>query len=261
MRAGALSAVGFVAGRGLRQPPVIPNGADVGVVYHQWSKPGVIDALGTLTSWGDQPELYKRYQGSPQHQLPTPDLADGLSTEKAITSRHSTRDYASRAMTEAELSRVLALTGGLVAERRRSHPSSGALYPLEVYPVVHNVEGVERGVYHYAIEDHGLEQVRAGDFRGEVVRQALEQEFLGSCGVVLFLTVIFQRMRFKYKDRTYRYGLIEAGHLGQNAYLAANSLGLGACAVGAFLDDEINAMLGVDGVEEAAIYMLAVGAV
>ena len=33
----------------------------------------------------------------------------------------------------------------------------------------------------------------------------------------------------------------------------------GACAVGAFLDDPINRMLGVDGTTEAAVYMLALG--
>jgi len=68
-----------------------------------------------------------------------------------------------------------------------------------------------------------------------------------------------QRMRFRYQDRSYRYALLEAGHIGQNLYLAATSMGLGACSIGAFMDDPINAMLGVDGVEEAAIYMLAVG--
>jgi SagB-type dehydrogenase family enzyme len=68
-------------------------------------------------------------------------------------------------------------------------------------------------------------------------------------------------MRPKYQDRSYRYGLLEAGHLGENAYLAATSMGLGACGVGAFMDDAINEMLGVDGVEEAAVYMLAAGKV
>ena len=71
--------------------------------------------------------------------------------------------------------------------------------------------------------------------------------------------MILQRMRPKYQDRSYRYGLIEAGHIGENAYLAAAELGLGACAVGAFMDDQINEMLGVDGVEEAVVYMLALG--
>jgi SagB-type dehydrogenase family enzyme len=168
-------------------------------------------------------------------------------------------------MTEAELSRVLHLASGISADRfgnaRRTAPSSGALYPVELYPVVHNVEGVDRGVYHYAYVEHALEEVRAGDFRQRLVDQALQQEFLGQCGVVVFLTQILQRMRPKYQDRSYRYGLVEVGHIGQNLYLAASSMGLGACGVGAFMDDDINDMLGVDGTEEAAIYLVAVGRV
>ena len=66
-------------------------------------------------------------------------------------------------------------------------------------------------------------------------------------------------MRPRYQDRSYRYGLLEAGHVGENVYLAAMSMGLGACGVGAFMDDAINDMLGVDGVEEAVVYMLAAG--
>ena len=101
--------------------------------------------------------------------------------------------------------------------------------------------------------------MRSGDYRAKIVEQGISQQFLGECGVVLFLTMILQRMRPKYQDRSYRYGLLEAGHLGENAYLAATSMGLGACGVGAFMDDAINEMLGVDGVEEAAVYMLAAG--
>jgi SagB-type dehydrogenase family enzyme len=142
---------------------------------------------------------------------------------------------------------------------RRAAPSSGALYPIEVYAVVHRVDGLPPGVYHYAVREHALEQLRTGDFRAAVVEQAIAQEFLGECGVVLFLTNILQRMRPRYQDRSYRYGLLEAGHLGENVYLAATAMGLGACGVGAFMDDAINDMLGVDGVEEAAVYMLAVG--
>ena len=253
--------VGGLAGRGLRSPPVIPGGEDVGLVYHEWSKPGVLDALGTVANWGERPPQYKTYPRADSMLLPEPDMGGGLTTEDAITARRSTRDYAGEPLTLAHLSRILLLTGGMTRPDRRSHPSSGALYPIEVYPVVHNVQGLERGVYHYGIRDHTLERVRQGDFREAVVRQGLMQDFLGDANVVLFLTVIFQRMRFKYQDRTYRYGLIEAGHLGQNAYLAATSMGLGTCAVGAFLDDDMNRMLGVDGRTEAAVYMLSVGTV
>ena len=157
------------------------------------------------------------------------DVRRGLPTGKAIAARRSTRSYSPSPMTQAELSRVLFLTTGISADRcgnaRRTAPSSGALYPIELYAVVHNVEGIDRGVYHYAIREHALELVRAGDLRARVVEQGIQQEFLGECGAVLFLTQILQRMRPKYQDRSYRYGLLEAGHIGENAYLAATSAG------------------------------------
>ena len=253
--------VGMVAGRGLRPPPIITGTEDIGVVYHEWSKPGTLDALGSVADWGQRPAQYKTYRDASVVDLPAPQLGGSLPVETAIAERPSTRDYAGHPLTLEQLSHLLLLTAGATRPNRRSYPSSGALYPIEVYPVVHNVEGLAAGVYHYAVREHALERVRGGDFRSEVVRQGLLQEFLGEANVVLFLTVIFQRMRFKYRDRTYRYGLIEAGHLGQNAYLAAASMGLGACAVGAFLDDAMNQMLRVDGREEAAVYMLSVGTV
>jgi SagB-type dehydrogenase family enzyme len=259
---------GFVLGRGLRQPPVIDAGSDVGVIYHEWSKPGILDALGTITDWGPPVDLYKRYPATVL-TIPLPpaphdaDLDTGPSTARSIATRRSVRAYADRPMSLDELSRLLHLTSGITTGRdgaaRRAAPSSGALYPLEAYAVVHRVDGIEPGVYHYAVRDHALHQLRTGDFRSQVVEQALAQEFLGECGVVVFLTMILQRMRPRYQDRSYRYGLLEAGHLGENAYLAATSMGLGACGVGAFMDDAINEMLGVDGVDEAAVYMLAVG--
>jgi SagB-type dehydrogenase family enzyme len=254
---------GLVLGRGLRPPPPIPAGSDVGVIYHQWSKPGVIDALGSVANWGQPVALYKTYRGARVVALPEPRLDGGLPAATAIATRRSTRSYSERPMSLDELSRFLFLASGVSADKfghaRRTAPSSGALYPIEVYPIVHNVDGVERGVYHYAYREHALELVRADDMRNSVVEQGLGQEFLGQCGAVLFVTMILQRMRPKYQDRSYRYGLLEAGHVGENAYLAATEMGLGACGIGAFMDDAMNEMLGVDGVEEAVVYMLAVG--
>jgi SagB-type dehydrogenase family enzyme len=73
------------------------------------------------------------------------------------------------------------------------------------------------------------------------------------------ITAVFQRTRWRYKDRAYRYVLLDAGHLGENLYLAATSLNLGSCGIGAFLDDEVNRMVGADGSEEAAVYLVAIG--
>lgn len=256
---------GFTLGHGLRSQPTLSYGSDIGAIYHEWSKPKVSSWLGTVADWGRQPALYKECAWTERIPLSPPDNFRGLPTEEAIQRRRSVRDYSNQPMTLVELSRLLYYTGGINAERwghkLRAAPSAGALYPIEIYPIVHRVEGLQPGLYHYAVRDHTLELLRAADLRSEIVRHGLMQEFLGQANLVLVFTAIFQRLRWKYQERTYRYALLEAGHLGQNVYLAATSMGMGACAVGAFLDDELNAMLGVDGQHEAAIYMLAVGKV
>jgi SagB-type dehydrogenase family enzyme len=253
---------GYLLGQSLKSTPQLQAGSDLGLVYHRWSSdPGVVDAVGALRSLGRQPPLYKSYGDTVPIAMSRPTLTGGLPTEQAILRRQSQRAYAPEPMTEQELSRVLALTGGLTRDGRRSHPSSGALYPIETYAVVHNVAGLGRGVYHYGVEHHALHQIRAGDFRQYVVEHGLNQQFLGECAAVIYLTMIFQRMRFKYGERSYRYGLVEAGHLGQNLYLAATSLGLGACAVGAYDDRGINELLMIDGAEEVSVYLLSLGRV
>ncbi len=256
---------GFALGRFLRPEPDLPYGADLGTIYHEWSKPKLRSLFGTIADWGSRPSLYKEYTSAKPVPLHHSDDFQGLYTEEAIQRRRSVRKYSNQLMTLEELSRLLYNTGGINEERwgnkLRSAPSAGALYPIEVYLVVHRVEGLEAGLYHYAVKDHALELLRAEDMRGKIIGHGLMQEFLGQANLVLVFTAILQRLRWKYQERSYRYALIEAGHLGQNVYLVATSMGMGACAVGAFLDDNLNSMLGVDGQDEAAIYMLSVGKV
>jgi SagB-type dehydrogenase family enzyme len=256
---------GFVVARGLRPRWDIPYGSDVGEVYHEWSKPKLLSLLGTVGDWGTQPALYKTYKDAERYPLPEPDDFQGLYTETAIEKRRSVRDFSGQPITLMQLSRLLRYTGGINAQRwghsLRAAPSAGALYPIECYPVLHRVDGLEQGVYHYAVQEHQLELLKAGAHGGEIVRHGLMQQFLGEANLVLVFTAVFQRLRWKYQERSYRYALLETGHLGQNVYLAATSMGLGACAVGAFGDDGVNRMLGVDGQEEAALYLFAVGTV
>ena len=168
---GVGAVAGLALGRGLRPPPQISAGSDVGVVYHQWSKPGLLDAFGTVANWGQPVDLYKTYPNVPRIALPrvagVDDLDRGPSTGRTIATRRSVRAYATDApMTIDELSRLLYLTAGTTADlqgnARRAAPSSGALYPIELYPIVHRVRGLEPGVYHYSVRDHALELVRAG---------------------------------------------------------------------------------------------------
>ena len=94
-----------------------------------------------------------------------------------------------------------------------------------------------------------------------MVAAGVGQEVLGQASVCFVISAIWQRTRWKYRQRTYRYVLMEAGHQGQNLYLAATSVGLGAVAVGAFFDEALNNLLELDGIEEAALYLVAVGSV
>ncbi|MGH2401675.1 MAG: DUF4405 domain-containing protein, partial [Candidatus Limnocylindria bacterium] len=95
---------GWAIGRGLRPPPQISAGSDVGVVYHQWSKPGIIDAFGSVANWGQFPELYKTYPDAARVALPEPSAREGPAAAEAILARRSTRSYSTKPMTLPELS-------------------------------------------------------------------------------------------------------------------------------------------------------------
>jgi SagB-type dehydrogenase family enzyme len=262
---GLAAAGGFVLGRLIpdRKPVELPDEAtDLGALYHQWSKPGGSGALGAMLDWGGRPAQYKAYPDAERVALPDPHGYQGLSLEETIEARRSVRSYAAEPLSPEELSRLLHAAQGITDRRGfRAAPSAGALYPIELYAAVHDVAGLEPGLYHYAVREHELELLQAGDFRATVTRAGLGQTFLGQAGVCLVLSAIFQRTRWRYRERTYRYVMLEAGHVAQNVYLAAASMGLGTCAVGAFFDDEFHELLGLDGAEEAVLYALSVGKV
>ncbi len=256
----------FLLGRifpGSRGVELTESVTDVGLFYHQWSRIGVAGALGSLLTPGEQPERYKTYPQREQIDLPSSYGYQGLTWEAVIETRRSRRDYTSAALSLMNLSRLLHWGLGLTNPKRelRAVPSAGALYPLELYAVVHQVEDLPAGIYHYAVRTHRLEQLKTGDFRAAMVTGGMGQDFLGQASVCFVIAAIWQRSRWKYRERSYRYVLMEAGHLGQNLYLAATALGLGVCAVGAFFDEMLNNLLELDGIEESTLYLVAVGAV
>lgn len=194
-------------------------------------------------------------------QLPHGLVHGELSVEEAIATRRSERDFSRQPMSLDELSHVLHYSSG-ITERRyrlRAAPSAGATYPIEIYPVVNNVEGLARGIYHYVILSHELEKLREGDFRQEMAQASLRQSMVSEANVALVLSAVFQRTRRRYRERAQRYIVLETGHIAQNIYLVATSLGLGSCAIGAFHDEDFNLLLGLDGKEESVIYIMVVG--
>jgi SagB-type dehydrogenase family enzyme len=105
----------------------------------------------------------------------------------------------------------------------------------------------------------GLEKKRIGDYSSRIAAAALDQEVARAAAVVFVWVAVIHRSRQKYQQRAYRYIYLDCGHIGQNLYLAATSMDLGCCGIAAFYDDEVNDLVGVDGQEETAVYLAAVG--
>jgi SagB-type dehydrogenase family enzyme len=212
---------------------------------------------------------FKRYRGAEFMPLPSVSPHEGAAFEHVAAQRRSIRRFDGRPLEVGQVARILyfgnGITGSLdstghdVRQPIRAAPSGGALYPVEIYPVVLRVEQLDSGVYHYAVDRHGLELVRRGSFSDALSHATSDPLLFSHAAVVFVLTGIFGRAYFKYGERGYRFALLEAGHICQNVLLSATALGLGAVAVGGFIDDEINDLLDIDGVDEAAIYLIAAG--
>jgi SagB-type dehydrogenase family enzyme len=238
------------------------SSSSIGQSFHQKTKHTLLNVLRSVLKWESQPPLYKKYPKAKKIKLPKLGY-EGLSLEEALRTRRSIRDYTDKPLLLNALSQLLFSAQG-VTDRDgdlmlRTAPSAGALYPIEIYVVVNNVAGLEKGIYHYTVPDHELELTQKGDFRRKIIGCALDQEMAGESDVTFILTAIFQRVTWKYEERGYRYAYMEAGHIGQNIALQAASLGLGAVGIGAFYDDDVNKLIGIDGKSEAALYLYAVG--
>jgi len=235
----------------------------VGDRFQQGTKYERGELRGRRLDWANKPPTYKRYSEAPKIALSEPSTEGGLSLWDVLQRRRSERRFQDVPLKESELSQLLWAAQGITREGRgvdfRTAPSAGALYPVETYVVVHDVEGIEAGVYHYGVEQHQLEQLRLGDFQAATAAAALDQRIAALSKVVFVWTAIFERSKWKYEERAYRYIYLDAGHIAQNVALAAVALDLGSCQIGALYDGEANELVGVDGVRESTIYMTVVG--
>ena len=193
----------------------------------------------------------------PQKAPPGADLWETLKR------RRSLRQYQERYLTQEELAALVWATQGVTLASQnyllRTAPSAGALYPVETYLAVHKVEEMEPGIWHLNLPDFCLELLKEMDTRQALVQACLGQRFMGEASVNFIWTGILNRAMWKYRERAIRYICMDAGHICQNLMLAATALNLGCCPVGAFFDGEVENLVGVDGHEEVALYLAAVG--
>jgi len=195
---------------------------------------------------------------APGVNLPAPPTTGAMSLEEALARRRSVREFVPGALTLAEISRLLWAAQGVTGAGRRTAPSAGATYPLEIYLVAGDVEGLTVGVYRYRPGLHRLEAVTDDDIRLTLSAAAWGQGWLRRAAAVVAIAAVFERTTARYGKRGERYVHIEAGHAAQNLLLQAAALGLGAAPVGAFSDTLVSRLLRLaDG--ETPLYLIPVG--
>ncbi len=218
---------------------------------------------GHKLDWSAQPEIYKTYKDAERIKLPEFKEIE-VSFFKLLKERKSHRNYnPNKVLLLTDLSFILWATNGIqrieFGYEFRTIPSAGALYPIEIYLYINNVENLKKGIYHYNVKEHSLEILKIGDFTREIVFALLHQSFVKYANVIFIFSAIFYRTLWKYRERGYRYILIEAGHAAQNLSLSAEAIGAGVCHIGAFFDDELNNLIMVDGENESVIYVTSLG--
>jgi SagB-type dehydrogenase family enzyme len=193
--------------------------------------------------------------------LPQPSYDSEVSVEQCLYARRSVRSYSRKPLEISEISQLLWAAQGVTSrDGKRTAPSAGALYPLELYLVVGNVTELEPGAYRYRPVDHVLVEVLAGDLLLELSGGSGSKSSVGSAAAVLVIAAIYQRTQQKYKERGVRYVDMEAGHAAQNAWLQAQSLQLGTVTVGGFDEQRVASLLRMEA-EEQPLYLMPVGRV
>ncbi len=178
--------------------------------------------------------------------LPEPEYGGKMAVEEAIKRRRSVRDFSRNSLALDDVSQILWAAQGITGKRGfRAAPSAGALYPLELYVVVGQVDGLSPGVYRYRQSKHELVLILSGDRRRQLAKAALGQDWVRRAPTVLVITGVYRRTLGKYGQRGRRYVHMEVGHAAQNIYLQATARGLATVMVGAFDDDEVQEVLGL----------------
>jgi SagB-type dehydrogenase family enzyme len=203
-------------------------------------------------------------------ELPNPRLKGNVSLEETILRRRAVRRYSKKPLLLSQLSQILWSAQGITGTRGfRAAPSAGATYPLEIYVVIgeqcivageakQDFQEVQAGIYHYEPNAHSLSLHTSGDLRPYLARAALDEEFITKAPVDIVICALYHRTSYRYGKRGERYVHMEVGHVGENIHLQAVALGLSTVEVGAFNDEAVTKVLGVNQ-QFKPLYIMPVG--
>jgi SagB-type dehydrogenase family enzyme len=208
---------------------------------------------------------YKKYPRFESISLP-----EAGSVEKPLSSlllsRSSRRDFdRKKKITTEELASFLFWSFGLKKHKTKSkdsftrmYPSGGGRYPLEVYLRFHGNDDVEKGLYHYNVKNHSLEKI-GSDEEYNAIDSVITYPWVLTAPLHIMVTGMFERSMRKYRERGYRFVLLEAGIVTQNMYLVGEALNLSVCAVGSLFDAKVENALNLKPQLENFLISVVVG--
>jgi SagB-type dehydrogenase family enzyme len=201
--------------------------------------------------------------------IPLPSPSDlnlpSFDLQMAIEQRKTLRAYSDQELSRTDLSYLLWCTQGVKSATDRPSllrpvPSAGARHPFETYLLINKVEGLEPGLYRFISTRHSLIAVDLQpDIAEKIAHACLDQKQILKSAVTFLWEAVVERTSWRYGQRAFRYMHLDAGHVCQNLYLAAESIGCGVCAIAAFDDQLLNEAVGLDGKREFIIYAATLG--
>ena len=199
--------------------------------------------------------------------LPDPQKLELVNSNflELLAQRQTVRDYAVKEISLQELSLLLWATQGVrevtnFPVTKRIVPSAGSRHAFETYLLINQVAGLQSGCYRYVALQHKLYRLSAPENISQILTDACggQKQVLQSA-VTFFWAAVPFRMSWRYSERAYRYLYLDAGHVCQNLYLAAEAIQCGVCAIAAYDDDAVDKALGLDGQEIFTIYIASLG--
>ncbi|MGH2598075.1 MAG: SagB/ThcOx family dehydrogenase [Dehalococcoidia bacterium] len=250
------------------------SGRPTAKFVHDATKRGAVVTQSGAATASDFYELtmngaYRSYPEAPQIALST-QIPERLAAFHTLTrQRRSGKGFSGAPVARADLEALLltacGVTGTVTEGERtlelRAYPAGGALYGVELYPVVLAVTDLAPALYHYRVVEHTLERLRPTVPLERLLATTvpLQREYLRGVAAVLCLTANFPRFESKYGQQGYRALAAEAGVIAQNLILAATALGLRARPIGGFFDDLLNPVLGLDPAQEQFLLAVLLG--
>jgi len=251
----------------------------------QWVKDKI--AAGRQLFFNATAEVDEDYRTDQELKKPQPPLVKAAMTDCAIdlpkdfralniehdflaiiNRRKSHRVYTDQPVSLPALAYLLWCTQGVKSVRGKAYatlrtvPGGGARHPFECYMAVRKVEGLEPGLYHYLPMKHQVEFLGGReDMEDMIGRTLLEQRWAEKASVVFYYSCVFYRAEWRYGVQAHPTVLIDSGHVTENLYLAATSIGLGGCAIASVDGPLANRVFGLDGEEETIFYAMPVGTV